>query len=154
MIHSGYQVLDIKVSELPQMNLAYLTAIIEVQGCKFSATVQIANKAGVDPFVDARHRAIAEALSESKKSDFKLFGRSAGGFGKGGGGQWQKKPDENKPATEGQQKRLFAIAYGKGFQRQDVLKTIEHEGWKLESITVNQVNTLIKRIEDKGAKNA
>lgn len=145
---SGYMVKDIKISELPLLPGSYMTVIIEVQGCTFAGSVEVYYTGDGDPFVDAQARAIKAALEESRKSDFKLFGRSAGGNWGGKGGGPGRPQDPNATASEKQMGRLFAIAKSNGFDSASVRKAIKTEGWS-EPLTVGQIDSLIKRIESK-----
>src|SRR3989344_9034116 len=84
----GYQIIDIKISELPATGLAYLTALVEVKGCTFAASVKL-DTTKPDPFTEARGRAVTEALRESERSDLALYGRHAPR--PAGDGSWGKK---------------------------------------------------------------
>jgi len=84
----GYQIIDIKISELPATGLAYLTALVEVKGCTFAASVKL-DTTKPDPFTEARGRAVTEALRESERSDLALYGRHAPR--PAGNGSWGKK---------------------------------------------------------------
>ena len=153
---SGFQVIDHKISELPLAGKVYNTAIIEVKGCRFAATVSVNfNQAnGHDPFVEAQNRAIEAALARSNRSDFQLFGRQSygggGGFNKGGG----KGKDPQAVAAPGYIGSLFSKGlkeFGyKRFELQNLIEAVLQRPYEKDvenTLTNGQVAKILQQIE-------
>lgn len=156
MIISGFQVIDHKISELPQAGKVYNTSIIEVKGCRFAATVSVnLNQAeGYDPFLEAQNRAIEAALARSQKSDFQLYGRQAygggGGFSKGSG----KGKDPQAVAAPGYIGSLFSKGlkeFGyKRFELQNLIEAVLQKPYEKDienTLTNGQVAKILQQIE-------
>lgn len=147
----GYQVIDVKISELPQVGRSYLTCIIEIKGCRFAQSVEIDfDLKNEDPFATAQTEAIRLALKASDQSDCVLYGRNAPrAFGGGG----KKGPDPNAPATEGQRKRLFAIGKNEcGYTFSEIEAAIKKKGLDPHALTVGQVNGMIEAMQANPSK--